>query len=78
MKFWYKLIKLVYEDGTPKGALQQRDINASHLILDDMKIILQQHEDFHNEKSAVEHFLEKRGHIYFSTLPAHIVSRIAG
>ncbi len=59
--------KLVYEDGTPKGALQilkERGINASHLKLEQMKVILQQHEDFHNEKSAVEHFLEGRGHIY--------------
>ena len=32
---------------------------------DDMRVVLSYHDDFHNEKTIVEHYLEGRGHIVF-------------
>ena len=57
--------KLVLADGTPKGAaliLQERGIDTRSLKLDDMRIILAYHEDFRNEKNALDHFLSQQGH----------------
>ena len=52
-----KVQKLVMEDGTPKGAamiLEERGINTTPLKLDDMRVILSQHDDFRNEKNALD------------------------
>jgi len=55
-----------WNDGTPKGAamiLKERGINTSRLKLEDMQVILSQHDDFKNEKNALETMLESRGHV---------------
>lgn len=55
-----------WNDGTPKGAamiLKERGINTSRLKLEDMQVILSQHDDFKDEKNALETMLESRGHI---------------
>ncbi len=57
--------RLVMDDGTPKEAtmiLEERGINTSTLKLDDMHVILNCHDDFKNEKSALHTILERRGH----------------
>ena len=60
-----KVQKLVEPDGTPKGVakiFEERGINTSTLKLEDMQIILANHDDFKNEKNALDTFLEKKGH----------------
>ncbi len=42
--------------------LEERGINTSTLKLDDMRVILNCHDDFKNEKSALHTILERRGH----------------
>ena len=57
--------KLNMDDGTPKGAamiLEERGINTASLKLEDMRIILNCHDDFKNEKNALHTVLERRGH----------------
>ena len=52
-------------DGTPKGmklVLEERGINTATLIGPQMQVILQNHEDFKNEKPRVITFLENQGH----------------
>ena len=54
-----------YAFGVPKGVrvvLEERGINTRTLVAEQMKEILVQHDDFKNEKSRVEHFLESKGH----------------
>ena len=54
-----------YAFGVPKGVrvvLEERGINTRTLVAEQMKEILAQHDDFKNEKSRVEHFLESKGH----------------
>lgn len=56
--------KLVDRNGIPKGmkkVLEERGINTSTLLADDMRIILQNHDDFRREKTIVEHFLDAEG-----------------
>ena len=56
--------KMVDGRGVPKGikkVLEERGINTSSLIADDMRTILSNHEDFGTEQTIVEHFLEKEG-----------------
>lgn len=51
--------------GIPKGMkqiLKERGINADSLNISEMRDILQQHEDFKNEKPKVIQFLESKGH----------------
>ena len=60
--------RMVMDDGTPKGmrmVLEERGINASRLSADDMRIVLAHHDDFQNEKTIVEHYLESQGHKVF-------------
>lgn len=55
---------MVHPDGTAKGLktiLRERGINSSTLKADDMRTILANHDDFLNEKTEVEHFIENRG-----------------
>ena len=57
------------EDGTPKGAemiLQERGFNTQTLKLDDMRIILGNHDDFKSETNALTKFLASKDQIYFS------------
>lgn len=65
-----KLQRLVMDDGTPKGAamiLEERGINKRSLTLDDMKTILSQHDDFWEEKNALNTFLKpKATSLFFS------------
>ena len=54
-----------YALGIPKGmrvVLEERGINTRTLVGDQMREILAQHDDFKNEKSRVEHFLDAKGH----------------
>ena len=51
-----KTQRLVMEDGTPKGAemiLKERGIHTKTLHLEDMGIILANHEDFRSERNAL-------------------------
>ena len=60
-----KVQKMVLDDGTPKGmkrVLEERGINTSRMLADDMRIVLSFHEDFRKEKTIVEHYLNGRGH----------------
>ena len=45
--------------------MQERGINASTLKADNMWIILTNHDDFLNEKTEVEHYIESRGFLCF-------------
>ena len=57
--------KLVTGEGVPKGlrmVLTERGINVSNMCRDQMVSVLSEHDDFVNEKSAVELYLESRGH----------------
>ena len=57
--------KLVLDDGRPKGAamiLEERGVSTATLKLDDMVVILSQHEDFKNEKNSLETMLTGKGH----------------
>ena len=52
--------------GIPKGmkqVLQERGIDTSHMGADQMRKTLATMDDFKNEKSLVEHFLQEKGHI---------------
>ena len=60
-----KVQKMNYALGVPKGlrvVLEERGINTRTLVTEQMKEILAQHDDFKNEKSRVEHFLESKRH----------------
>ena len=55
---------MVLHDGTAKGLrtiLRERGINTGTLKADDMRTILANHEDFVNEKTQVEHEVNRRG-----------------
>ena len=54
-----KVQKMVFDDGTPKGmkrVLEERGINTSRMLADDMRIVLSFHDDFRNEETIVEHY----------------------
>ncbi len=56
--------KLVMVDRTPKGAemiLEERGINTN-LKLDDMRIILANHDNFNGEENALDTMLASKGH----------------
>ena len=58
--------RMLHVDGTPKGVetvLKERGLNVSHLTLPQMKVILENHDDFKNESTALEHKVEGRGHV---------------
>ena len=60
-----KMQKHVEPDGMPKEAAnihEERGINTKTLILEEMQIILANHDDFKNEKNTLETFLVKKGH----------------
>lgn len=57
--------KLCFNIGLPKGmkiVLEERGINTDSLHKEDMQMILRNHDDFHNEKPRIFHFLEQKGH----------------
>lgn len=59
---------MVHLDGTVKGLKtirQERGINASTLKADNMRTILTNHDNFLNEKTEVEHYIESRGFLCF-------------
>ena len=61
-----KVQKMIFDDGTPKGmkrVLEERGINTSRMVGEDMRTVLSWHDDFKNEKTIVEHYLNGRGHI---------------
>ena len=60
--------KMVLESGEPKGlkkTLEDRGVNCTGLLKPQMVDVLSSHEDFLNEKSQVEHFIESKGHLHF-------------
>lgn len=66
--------KLVFPDGTPKGARQiavERGLWADGMKLDDVRAVLEACPDFRDEKSAVEMYLEKRGHLCYFIPKCH-------
>ena len=57
--------EMVLPDGRAKGlrtVLTERGINPQRMKADDMRIVLSQHDDFRNEKAAVQQYVEGRGH----------------
>ena len=42
---------MVYPDGTPKGILEERGVNARKMKADDMRKKLSQYPDFQNQKT---------------------------
>ena len=60
-----KLQKLVFSDGRAKGmriVLQERGVDTSGMKAADMRVVLGNHADFKNEKTALEHFTQERRH----------------
>lgn len=58
--------QLTFNIGVPKGMkiiLEERGINTRNMNADQMREKLGEMDDFKNEKSRIEHFLEDRGHI---------------
>lgn len=56
--------KVVYSKGVPKGMkmiLDERGINTSSLLANDMRTILSNHNDFRMKKTIVEQFLSNEG-----------------
>lgn len=57
---------MLLDDSTPKGmkiVLEERGINASRMVADNMRTLLSRHEDFRTEKTIVEHYLIEKGHV---------------
>ena len=55
-----------FKDGMPKGTkqvLEERSINTTHMVAEDLRTVLSWHNDFRNEKTIVEHYLNGRGHL---------------
>jgi len=53
-----------YALGVPKGMrviLQERGVNTSRMVGDQMREILAEMDDFKNEKSLIEHYLTEKG-----------------
>ena len=60
--------KMVTNEGVAKGLrtiLLERGINTSTMRAEDMRVVLSNHDDFANEKTIVEHFLQDRGHLAY-------------
>ena len=60
-----KEYSMVFNLGVPKGLLQvlkERGVDTRGMKLEDMRKELASHEDFKNEKTKIEHFLNGRGH----------------
>jgi hypothetical protein len=58
--------KMNYTLGVPKGmraVLQERGVDVSGMVAENMKKALAEMEDFKNEKSLIEHFLISKGHV---------------
>lgn len=58
--------RMVLDSGVAKGmkqVLEERGINTATLVGDQMKIILQNHDDFRNEKPKLIHYLNSMGHV---------------
>ena len=59
-----KEYSMVFNLGVPKGLLQvlkERGVDT-RMKLEDMRKELASHEDFQNEKTKIEHYLNRRGH----------------
>ena len=57
--------RLVFSIRVPKGlilVLKERGIDTRNMKVDDMRKELACHSDFHNEKTKIEHTLNRRGH----------------
>ena len=64
---WHgRIQKMTFNIGVPKGMkliLEERRVNTRGMNADQMRQVLGEMDDFKNEKSRIEHFLEERGHI---------------
>ena len=60
-----KVQRMVYSDGRPKGmrqVLEERGIDTNRMKAPDMRLVLGAHNDFKYEKTALEHFMQEKGH----------------
>lgn len=58
--------KLVNENGQPKGMrkiLEERGIDTIGMKAKDMRLILKSHTDFSSQKTILEDYIERRGHV---------------
>ena len=46
-----------------KQVLEERGINTTRIVAENMRTVLLWHDNFQNEKTIVEHYLNGRGHI---------------
>ena len=61
----WKSYSMVFNLGVPKGLLQvlkERGVNTRGMKLEDIRKELASHEDFKNEKTKIQHYLNNRGH----------------
>ena len=59
-----KVQQMVMSDGRPKGmriVLQERGVDTMGMKAGDMRLVLGNHSDFKNEKTALEHFVQGKG-----------------
>ena len=45
--------------------LQERGINTENMRADDMQVVLSNHDDFRNEKTSEEHYIESHGYLAY-------------
>ena len=68
---------MVNVDGTAKGLrtiLAEREINTVRMKADDMRTVLSNHDDFVNEKTNVQHYVEGHGHVTLSSYLSSIAN----
>ena len=62
-----KQYSMVFNLGVPKGLLQvlkERGVDTRGMKVEDMRKELASHEDYKNEKTKIEHYLNGRGHCF--------------
>ena len=60
-----KVQKMVLPDGRPKGmklVLEERGVDTTKMKAADMALVLGNHHDFKQEKTALEHVVKRKGH----------------
>ena len=66
--------RLVDDDGVPKGmriVLQERGVDTTKMKAKDMRDLLKTFPDFNRQKTILEDYIERRGHICFYYLKFH-------
>ena len=65
-----KVQKFVFSDGQAKGmriVLQEHRVDTSRMKAVDMRVVLGNHADFKNEKTALEHFTQENDTVLYSS-----------